>query len=236
MRFEFLRWSRGFLVAGLLLASLPAEAALIPFTDRTTFESATTGATHVTFENIVPAESAASFENPDGLNTGGITFRTSGTGSTVVSVYGGDLAAQSAMLNTGTGAILAWAPPDRLGTEYLDVVLPIGITAFAADVWAQQPSVTTVNMTVNSGEATENFSVDTMERPSPSFFGVHSDGNVLLLVRIAIPAGQVGLILDNVSIGTAGGGGDNTIPEPGTIILLGAGMVGLVAVRRWKYT
>ena len=153
-----------------------------------------------------------------------------------MSVYGADLAGQSASLNTGTGAILNWAPPDRLGTEYLDVVLPIGITAFAADMWAQQPAATTVKMIVNSGEATENFFVDTMERPSPSFFGVHSDGNVLLLVRIAIPAGQVGLILDNVSIGTAGGGGDNTIPEPGTVILLGTGLVGLAAARRWRYT
>ena len=115
------------------------------------------------------------------------------------------------------------------------MVLPIGITAFAADLWAQQPAATTVKMIVNSGEATENFFVDTMERPSPSFFGVHSDGNVLLLVRIAIPAGQVGLILDNVSIGTAGGSGD-TVPEPGTVILLGAGLVGLAAARRWKYT
>ena len=235
MRFEFLRQSRSFLAAGLLLAGLPAESALIPFTGRTTFESVTTDLTKITFDGIVPPDSAASFDNPDGLKTGGVTFRTSGTGSSVVSVYGGDLAGQSASLNTGTGAILNWAPPDRLGTEYLDVVLPIGITAFAADLWAQQPAATTVKMIVNSGEATENFFVDTMERPSPSFFGVHSDGNVLLLVRIAIPAGQVGLILDNVSIGTAGGSGD-TVPEPGTVILLGAGLVGLAAARRWKYT
>jgi len=235
MRFEFLRQSRSFLAAGLLLAGLPAESALIPFTGRTTFESVTTDLTKITFDGIVPPDSAASFDNPDGLKTGGVTFRTSGTGSSVVSVYGGDLAGQSASLNTGTGAILNWAPPDRLGTEYLDVVLPIGITAFAADLWAQQPAATTVKMIVNSGEATENFFVDTMERPSPSFFGVHSDGNVLLLVRIAIPAGQVGLILDNVSIGTAGGSGD-TVPEPGTVILLGAGLGGLSAARRWKYT
>ena len=235
MRFEFLGQSRSFLAAGLILAGLPAESALIPFTGRTTFESVTTDLTKITFDGIVPPDSAASFDNPDGLKTGGVTFRTSGTGSSVVSVYGGDLAGQSASLNTGTGAILNWAPPDRLGTEYLDVVLPIGITAFAADLWAQQPSATTVKMIVNSGEATENFFVDTMERPSSSFFGVHSDGNVLLLVRIAIPAGQVGLILDNVSIGTAGGSGD-TVPEPGTIILLGAGLGGLAAARRWKYT
>ena len=64
MRFEFLRQSRGFLAAGLLLASLPAESALIPFTDRTTFESVTTGATKVTFDGIVPADSAVSSRIP----------------------------------------------------------------------------------------------------------------------------------------------------------------------------
>ena len=45
MRFEFLRQSRSFLAAGLLLAGLPAESALIPFTGRTTFESVTTDLT-----------------------------------------------------------------------------------------------------------------------------------------------------------------------------------------------
>ena len=64
MRFEFLRQSRGFLAAGLRLAGLPAESALITFTGRTTFESVTTGVTKVTFDGIVPTDSAASFDNP----------------------------------------------------------------------------------------------------------------------------------------------------------------------------
>ena len=45
------------------------------------------------------------------------------------------------------------------------MVLPIGITAFAADLWAQQPAATTVKMIVNSGEATENFFVDKWNGP-----------------------------------------------------------------------
>jgi hypothetical protein len=151
-----------------------------------------------------------------------------------VSVYGAVAAGQSAVLDTGTGAILVWAPPDQPGTAFLDVLLPSLTTAFATDVWAQQPFVTTVRATVNSGEATQNFDVGTVDRPTSSFFGVTSDSNSILLVRFAIPAGQVGLILDNVSVGTAGGS-TNPVPEPSTIVLLFAGLVGITVLWNRKY-
>src|ERR1700758_1130876 len=104
----------GLFAAGCLIATLPAAASLITFTSRTAFEAATTGLTNVTFEGIVPTDAVQDFPNPAGLTTGGITFLTSGTaplGTGVVSVYGGLAAEQSAVLNTGTGAILVWAPP-----------------------------------------------------------------------------------------------------------------------------
>lgn len=160
----------------------------------------------------MPTDETQDFPDPAGLTTGGITFRTSGTaplGTGVVSVYGDLAAEQSTVLNTGTGAILVWAPPDEPGTAFLDVLLPSSKTAFAIDLWAQQPFVTTVRSIVNSGEATQNFDLTTLDPPTPSFFGVTSDANTILLVRFAISAGQVGLILDNVSVGTAAG---NTIP------------------------
>jgi hypothetical protein len=74
-----------------------------------------------------------------------------------------------------------------------------------------------------------------VDRPTPSFFGVTSDANTILLVRFAIPAGQVGLILDNVSVGTAGGS-TNPVPEPGTMILLGAGLLGITVLWKRKHT
>lgn len=232
MNCEFLR-SHGLLTAGFLIASFPAQSALITFSDRAVFESAATGLTNVTFEGIAPSGSSMSFPNPDGLTTAGITFRTSGTGSSSVAVYAASAAAQSPLLNTGTGAILSWAPPGQPGTVFLDVLLPGGKTAFATDLWAQQPFQTTVQATVNSGEATENFSINTVNRPTPSFFGVVSDSNTVLLVRFGVPAGQAGLILDNVSVGTAGSGG-GAVPEPGAIALLGAGLVAIAILRKFK--
>jgi hypothetical protein len=230
----FLHRCGSLFTAGILIACLPVEASLITFSDRTAFEAATSGLTDVTFDGIVPTDSAQDFPNPAGLTTGGITFLTSGTGPSgtgVVSVYGAGLAAQSTVLNTGTGAILVWAPPDQPGTAFLDVLLPSGKTAFATDLWTLQPFIATVRAIVNSGEATQNFDLGTVDRPASSFFGVISDANTILLVRFAIPAGQVGLILDNVSVGTAGGGTDS-VPEPGTMVPLCAGLLGIRVL--WK--
>jgi hypothetical protein len=222
---------------GFLLGAFPAEASLMTFTSRTAFEAATTGLTTITFEGIVPTDSAQDFPNPDGLMTDGVTFRTSGTGPSgpgFVTVYGAALAAeQSDVLNTGTGAILVWAPPDQPGTAFLDVWLPPQKTAFATDLWAQQPFVATVRAIVNSGEATENFDTTTTDRPTSSFFGVTSDANTILLVRFEIPPGQVGLILDNLSVATADDN-INPIPEPGTMMLLCAGLAGLLVFRRCR--
>ncbi len=236
MQFEFLAKRYGLCAAMVLIASLPAEAALTIFTDRATFEAATSDLTNLNFEGIVPPDSTQNYPNPDGLMTDGFTFRTSGigpSGTGLISIYGALAAAQSAVLNTGTGAILVWTPPDQPGTAYLDVLLPGGKTAFAADIWAQQPFVTTVRAIVNSGEATENIDFDTVDRSAPYFFGVTSDANTILLVRFAVSAGQVGLILDNVSAGVAGGS-TNPIPEPGAMVLLGAGLASITMLRRFR--
>jgi len=238
MLYGFLHRCSSLFATGFLIASLPAAASLITFTNRTAFEAATSGLTNLTFEGIVPTDSAQDFPNPAGLTAAGIRFLTSGTGplgTGAVSVYGAALAAQSPILNTGTGAILAWAPPGQPGTAFLDVLLPSGKTAFATDIWAQQPLVTTVRAIVNSGEATQNFDLSTVDRPTPSFLGVTSDGNTILLVRFAIPAGQLGLILDNVSVGTAGGS-TNPVPEPGAMVLLCAGLAGITVLWKRKHS
>jgi hypothetical protein len=239
MYFGLLCRCYGFFAAGLLISSSPIEASLITFINRPAFEAATTGLTKIDFEGVVPKDSAQNFPNPAGLTTDGVTFRVSGTapsGTGFVTVYGADFAAeQPAALNTGTGAIFGWAPLDQPGTAFLDVLLPTGKTAFATDVWTQQPFVATVQAVVNSGEATENFHIGTVDRPTPSFFGVTSDANTILLVRFIIPAGQVGLILDNVSTGTADGS-TNPIAEPGTMILIFGGLVCVTVLPRRKHT
>src|SRR4051794_21773935 len=206
MQFRLLAKYHWLLAAALVVAGSPVNAALITYTDRTAFESAVTGTTNVTFDGIVPADSFQVFPNPAGLTTGGITFRSFGGGQSgggSVSVYGATLASRSPVLNTGTGPILVWTPSDQTGTASLDILLPAGKTAFAMNIWAQQPFVSTVTALVNSGESTESFTITTSNRPAPAFFGVTSDTNTILLVRWSIPAGQAGLIVDDVTVGTA---------------------------------
>ena len=234
MWFRWLAKHHRLLATGLVIVSLPANAALITYTDRTAFESAVTGRTTVTFDGIVAPDAFQVFPNPAGLTAGGITFRSFGgtqAGGGSVSVYGETLAAQSSVLNTGTGPILVWTPPDQSGTAALDIVLPPGKTAFGMNIWAQQPFVSTVTALVNTGESTQNFNISTSNRPAPSFFGVISDTNTILLVRWSIPAGQAGLIVDDVTVGTAGPGG-NPVPEPGSVIMLTTGLLGLMLLRK----
>lgn len=230
MRFGLVCKRYEFIAALVLLGALPAKGALIPFTDRTAFEAATSGLVNLNFEGVAPSNSSQDFPNPAGLALSGITFRTSGSGPSgtgVVSVYGSTAAEQSPILNTGTGSIVVWTPPDQPGTAYLDVWLSGGKTAFAVDLWTLDPSSSPLRIIVNSGEATENLDINTPDRPAPYFFGVVSDLNVILLVRFVVPAGQVGLIVDNVSAGVRDDSPD-PIPEPSSMVLLGCGLVWIV--------
>ena len=78
MRLRFLGGPSGLFAVGFLVSCMSSQAGLMTFTDRTAFESATRDLTNVSFEGIVPTDSAQKFEDPVGLMTGGFVFRTSG--------------------------------------------------------------------------------------------------------------------------------------------------------------
>jgi hypothetical protein len=213
---------------GVLIVAVPAHSALTVFTDRAAFEAVTHGLQTITFEDIVEDNSSRQFPDPAGLSVAGVKVRTFGTlplGSGFVSVYGGALAQQSPATDTGTGAILVWGSADP-GPASLDVVLPPGVTAFATDLWTVEPYVSAIKAVVNSGESTENFDIYTSDRPDPSFFGVVSDGNTILLVRFRDTVSYAGLILDNVAIGSAGPDPD-PVPELGTGGLICPALIGI---------
>ena len=222
----------------LALCVSVSEGADITFLDtRVAFTGATTNVTTINFEGIVPTNAAQNFANPAGLTASGVNFTTSGTGpfgTGVVTVYGAGLAAmQSAVLNTGTGAILVWGPPNQPGTAFLNAVLPAGITAVGTDFWAQQPFISVVDVTVNASDATSQvFSVNTVNRPTASFVGFTSNVPITSLL-FRTPAGQTGLVVDNFSVGQSSTPGPiPQVPEPITALLLSAGLVGLAVVKK----
>jgi len=199
---------------------------------RAAFNGESSGVTTISFEGITPTNAAQNFLNP-GLVTSGVTFSTSGTGpfgTGFVTVYGAGLAGmQSSVLNTGTGAILVWGPPNQPGTLFLNATLPAGVTAVGADIWAQQPFISPVNVTVNAADATsQTFTINTVNRPTSSFVGFTSDTAITSLLFQTVQ-GQTGLVVDNFSFGQSLESPPvSQVPEPPSIVLLVLGLGGIV--------
>jgi hypothetical protein len=219
----------------LALCSTAQAATITMFDTRSSFTAASSSLTTINFEGIVPTNASQNFPNP-GLTTSGVTFSTSGTGpfgSGVVTVYGAGLAAmQSPVLNTGTGAILVWGPPNQPGTAFLNAALPAGATAVGADFWAQQPFISAVDITVNAADATtQTFTVNTVNRPTASFTGFTSDVAITSIL-FRTPQGQTGLVVDNFAFGQSSPGPVPSVPEPVTAVLVGVGLLGVAAVRK----
>ena len=216
------------------ISAVDGLSATITFVTAQQFTTSVTGAQTINFEGVVATNTAQNFQNPAGLTVAGVNFHTSGSGPFgpgFVTVYGAGLAAmQSAVLNTGTGAILEWAPPNQPGTANLDAVLPGGFQGVAADLWTQQPFVSFIDVTVTAADATTStVRINTVARPTASFFGVISDA-ALSSVSFRTPAGQTGLVLDNLRLGTVSptqGPGPSPVPEPASAILLGIGLIAL---------
>lgn len=75
----------------------------------------------------------------------------------------------------------------------------------------------------------EFFSVEKGE-----FFGVTSATANIDSITIAVSGFSATFSLDDITIGAAAGGGDNTVPEPGTALLFGLGLVGLLTSRKLR--
>lgn len=231
---------RSIVCSGLTMISLTlcgnAQAATITMFDaRPSFTAASSSLTTINFEGVVPANTSQNFPNP-GLTTSGVTFSTSGTGpfgSGFVTVYSAGLAAmQSPVLNTGTGAILVWGPPNQPGTAFLNAALPAGTTAVGTDFWAQQPFISAVDITVTAADATsQTFTVNTVNRPTASFIGFTSDAAITSLL-FRTPQGQTGLVVDNFSFGQSSTEPFPSVPEPITAVLVCVGMMGAFVVRK----
>jgi len=180
-----------------------AQNGLTQFNDRAAFDAAATNHTKIDFENLVPSSGFRNYKMPGGLTASGVSFQTSGGGrfgSGHLTLIGAAYDA-GPIYKTGTGAILIWGPPNQAGNAYLDVTLPSGITAVGADLWTAQPYVSSIEVTVTTLDGqSQTVTVNTLRHPASAFIGFTSNSPISSL-RLGLPRGQTGLILDNFSFG-----------------------------------
>ena len=191
--------------------AISARADTVVFTNRAAFTAASTGLTTIDFEGIAPVNSVANFAS--GLTLQGVTFTGSTTG--MVSVV--DSGFFSPLFAFQSGAVLS-------GFAFIEATLPPGITAIGVDIMTTNPDGQSFDIVLSTGEV---FTVSTPFRPERGFFGVTSDVAISSIRFTTVVAAIRGIPLsDNFSFGQAQA---STVPEPGTLILVGTGIAGIAA-------
>lgn len=206
----------------LLGAGVVAQASVVTFSDRSTWLAASTGVTTIAFEGLAAPGTFVEYPTPPGLTLDGVTFDT----DPATLLYVVD-PAYFPNYSRGSGANLDW----QIGTTFpttLATTLPPGTSAFGADFFSLVNS-SSLLLTLSTGES---FLI-----PAPgngdgmSFFGVTSSSSVSWMTVTQAPGELEPYYgLDNFSFGVAGEPG--AVPEPSAVVLLGAGLLAVVARRR----
>jgi hypothetical protein len=186
-----------------------AQSNIEAFDSREAFAAASARLTTVDFEAVAPARGFGKYRPAEGLAAGGVTFRARGGarfGPGLIYVLSAHYGGANPMLNTGTLPLLGWGAPNQPGNASLDAALPGGVTAVGAELWTQQPYVSTVEVVVTTAAgSTQTVVVNTRARPAGSFVGFVSEADIVS-VSFRPPKGQTGLLLDNFVYGRRAAG------------------------------
>ena len=201
-----------------------AQAGLITYADRATFEAATTGRTAIDFaDGLAPGQTLREIPGVAGYTAAGVNFR--GTPSNFLyiiaaahdSTYGGW---------DGDPTVL-----QSLVRDTLTVFLPTGVTAVGTDLYtietATAPPATYGGPVVVTLASGETFTVDTFDKPTVAFVGFTSTAPITSLTFRANDSSYLNVA--NFTYGTAA-----AVPEPSTLVMAGGGVVGLAVGRRRK--
>ncbi|HEY5883784.1 MAG TPA: hypothetical protein VIT88_03815 [Pyrinomonadaceae bacterium] len=181
-----------------------AQSRVEHFDSREPFTAASSGLSTIDFGSVAPQRGFNMYRPPAGLTTNGVTFRSAGGarfGSGIIYVPSLHYLGPNPAYQTGSGELMTWGAPNQPGNASLDVTLPSGVTAVGVDLWAQQPYVSTLEVTATTEDGqTETVVVNTRNRPDAAFVGFIADKSIVS-VSFRPPKGQTGLMLDNFSFG-----------------------------------
>jgi hypothetical protein len=179
--------------------------------DRSSYATASRSLSTIDFESSVSGKGVIRYPSDTGITVNRVNLRTSGGGkfgAGTVYVLSPSYAAQDPVYHTGTGAILIWETPNPSEDATLEITLPPGVTAVSADVWADSPGDSMIDVIATTANGETHCSAVTVEqRPESAFVSFVSTMEITSL-RFQLPKGQTHLILDNITFGLTRKKGD----------------------------
>ena len=222
MYFQKIR-SYSFVTALLVSGCVPARASVTVFTDRITFQSATSNVNTIAFENIATLGGGPVQFN-SGLTLGSVTFQGfDNTASTQ-----GDLEVNWPNVNWNSGAFLE-GPAANSNGQHIIATLPAGIFAVGSDIMLYEPNTPSSlgeGITVKLSTGATIYPAQTLSGfTNRAFIGFVSDTPISSITFFPSndPAGH--LSLDNFSTGAQP---VSPAPEAATMLLCGAGILLMV--------
>lgn len=219
--------SYSFVTALVVSGCVPGSAAVVTFTDRITWQSATSSVNTIAFEGIA-TQGAGPVQFNSGLTLGLDTFQGfDNTASTQ-----GDLEVNWPNVNWLSGAFLE-GPAANSNGQHITVTLPAGIFAVGSDIMLYDPNTPSslgegITVQLSTG-ATIYPATTNSGFTSRAFIGFTSDTPISSITFFPSndPAGH--LALDNFS---TGGQPVSPTPEAASMLLCGAGLLLMVGLLR----